>query len=103
MCLGIPGQVVELRADQPDLARVDVEGVIRDVNLGLLTDDPAVPGDWILIHLGFALQKMTMAEVDEARSTLMVLGEGGPDVDLFGGLTFADDDLAPAVRGGALP
>ena len=103
MCLGIPGQVVELRSDHPDLARVDVEGVIRDVNLGLLVDDPAVPGDWILIHLGFALQKMTKAEVDEARSTLMVLGEGGPDVDLFGGLTFDDDELAPVARGGALP
>ena len=44
MCLGIPGQVVELRSDHPDLARVDVEGVIRDVNLGLLADDPALPG-----------------------------------------------------------
>ena len=96
MCLGIPGRVVELRADHPDLARVDVEGMVRDINLGLLADDPAVPGDWILIHLGFALQKMTQAEVDEARSTLMILGEGGAETDPFAGLTFEDAAFAPA-------
>ena len=74
-----PRPVVERSTDHPDIARVDVEGVIRDINLALLEDDPAQPGDWILIHLGFALQKMTEAEVDEARSTLSVLGEGTPD------------------------
>jgi len=95
MCLGIPGRVVELRSDHPDLARVDVEGMVRDINLGLLADDPAVPGDWILIHLGFALQKMTQAEADEARSTLMILGEGGAESDPFAGLTFQDDEFAP--------
>lgn len=102
MCLGIPGRVVELRADHPDLARVDVEGMVRDINLGLLADDPAVPGDWILIHLGFALQKMTQAEVDEARSTLMILGEG-METDPFAGLTFEDDEFAPAGYGEVRP
>lgn len=101
MCLGIPGRVVELRSDHPDLARVDVEGLVRDVNLGLLSDDPAVPGDWVLIHLGFALQKMTQAEVDEARATLLVLGEGAGDVDPFAGLTFQDDEFAPMGYGEA--
>jgi hydrogenase expression/formation protein HypC len=76
MCLGIPGRVVELRTDHPDLARVDVEGVIRDVNLALLEDDPAVPGEWVLIHLGFALQKMTEAEVKDARDVATALGQG---------------------------
>lgn len=81
MCLGIPGRVVELRTDHPELARVDVEGVVRDVNLALLEDDPAVPGDWVLIHLGFALQKMTEDEVADARDvqTMLVPGEGGAD------------------------
>lgn len=101
MCLGIPGRVVELRADHPDLARVDVEGMVRDINLGLLADDPAVPGDWILIHLGFALQKMTQAEVDEARSTLMILGEGGAETDPFADMTFQDDEFAPVGYGEA--
>jgi hydrogenase expression/formation protein HypC len=78
MCLGIPGRIVDLTADHPDMARVDVEGVIRDIHMGLLEDDPVAPGDWVLIHLGFALQKMTQQEVDDARSTRSVLFEPDP-------------------------
>jgi hydrogenase expression/formation protein HypC len=55
MCLGIPGQVVELLESHEHLARVDVNGVGRIVNIGLLEDDPVVPGDWVLIHVGFAM------------------------------------------------
>lgn len=77
MCLGIPGRILELPADLPDLGRVDVEGVVRGINMSLLADDPAVPGDWVLIHLGFALQKMTEAEVLEMQSTRELLGLGG--------------------------
>jgi hydrogenase expression/formation protein HypC len=58
MCLGIPGEVIELHPDQPDLAKVDVSGVRRLINIGLLTDDPPVPGEWVLIHVGFALSKI---------------------------------------------
>ena len=76
MCLGIPGRIVELRVDQPDVGRVDVEGVMRDVNMSLLADDPVAPGDWVLIHLGFALQQMTEAEVADARSTRDILDLG---------------------------
>ena len=95
MCLGIPGRVVELSSAHPDFASVDVEGVVRDINMALLEDDPAGPGEWILIHLGFALQRMTEAEVTEARSTLMVLGEGGTDEDPFAGFDFSSE-YAPA-------
>lgn len=99
MCLGIPGRVVELRADHPDLARVDVAGVVRDINLGLLEDDPAVPGDWILIHLGFALQKMTEEEVADALDVLTVLGQGdGGDDDPFATFQFEGDDDPLADR-----
>ncbi len=103
MCIGIPGRVVELRTDHPDLARVDVEGLVRDINLGLLEDDPAVPGDWILIHLGFALQKMTEEEARDALDVLTVLGEGdGGADDPFAAFQFdgEDDPLADrlAVR-----
>ena len=55
MCLGIPGEVIELHPEQPDLAKVDVSGVRRLIDIGLLTDDPPVPGEWVLIHVGFAL------------------------------------------------
>jgi hydrogenase expression/formation protein HypC len=73
MCLGIPGRIIESSPDLPDLARVDVEGVVRTINVGLLEDDPARPGDWVLIHLGFALQKMTEAEAQEILETAAIL------------------------------
>jgi hydrogenase expression/formation protein HypC len=76
MCLGIPGRILELPADQPDLGRVDVDGVVRGINLSLLADDPPVEGEWVLIHLGFALQKMTEAEVDEMNATRVLLFAG---------------------------
>jgi hydrogenase expression/formation protein HypC len=101
VCLGIPGRVVELSSHHPDLARVDVEGVVRDINIGLLEEDPAAPGDWILIHLGFALQKMTEAEVQDARSTLAVLGEGGIDDDPFAGFVFETEPDVQEVHGEA--
>ena len=70
MCLGIPGEIVELVADQPDLAKVDVSGVRRMINIGLLADDPPKPGEWVLIHVGFALSKI---DEDEARAAMEFL------------------------------
>jgi hydrogenase expression/formation protein HypC len=70
MCLGIPGEVIEILADRPDLAKVDVSGVKRAINIGLLADDPPAPGDWILIHVGFALSKI---DEDEARAAMEFL------------------------------
>jgi hydrogenase expression/formation protein HypC len=67
MCLGIPGEVVELLPNQPDLATVDVSGVQRSINVGLLTDEVVSPGDWVLIHVGFAMSKI---DEDEARAAL---------------------------------
>ena len=73
MCLGIPGRIIDRSVDHPDLARVDVEGVVRDINLALLEDDPPQPGEWILIHLGFALERMTEEEAQEAFATAAML------------------------------
>ena len=70
MCLGLPGRVVSITTGS-DLARVDVAGVIRDIDLGLL-EGPFAPGDFILIHSGFALERMSP---DEARDALDVFGE----------------------------
>jgi len=50
MCLGIPGEVIEFLPDQPDLAKVNVSGVRRVINIGLLADDPPKPGEWVLIR-----------------------------------------------------
>jgi hydrogenase expression/formation protein HypC len=74
MCLGIPGRVIAPCADRPDHARVDVEGVVREVSVALLEDDPPEPGAWVLIHLGFALQTMTEAEVADARAAMFADG-----------------------------
>ncbi len=67
MCLGIPGEVIEFLPDQPDLARVNVSGVRRVINVGLLCDELPKPGEWVLIHVGFALSKI---DEDEAKSAL---------------------------------
>ncbi|MCW2644470.1 MAG: hydrogenase expression/formation protein HypC [Pseudonocardiales bacterium] len=67
MCLGLPGRVVELTPGG-HLARVDVAGVVRDINLELL-DGPFEPGDYVLVHSGFALERMS---ADEARDALGV-------------------------------
>ena len=78
MCLGIPGEVIEFLPDQPDLARVDVSGVRRVINIGLLSDDPPKPGEWVLIHVGFALSKV---DEDEAHATLDLLQRMGRDYE----------------------
>jgi hydrogenase expression/formation protein HypC len=79
MCLGIPGEVVEILADQPDLARVDVSGVRRVINIGLLSDDAIAPGDWVLIHVGFALSKIDEAEAAAALEFLEGIGQAYDD------------------------
>jgi hydrogenase expression/formation protein HypC len=65
MCLGIPARVVTIGVDHPDLARVDMAGMLRDINVALL-DSPPAPGDWILVHMGFALSTMTATEAADA-------------------------------------
>ena len=69
MCLGIPARLAEGDTGHPDLAMADVGGVRRTVNIGLL-DGPPRPGDWVLVHMGFALQTMTPAEAAEALAAL---------------------------------
>ncbi|MGH8895476.1 MAG: HypC/HybG/HupF family hydrogenase formation chaperone [Egibacteraceae bacterium] len=79
MCLGIPGQVLEVLNDGADLAKVDVSGVRRKVNVGLLEHEQLSPGDWVLIHVGFALSKI---DEDEAEATLDLLrGMGQAYID----------------------
>jgi hydrogenase expression/formation protein HypC len=72
MCLAVPGRVVELVDERAQLARVDVSGVFRNVNVGLL--EGVREGDWVLIHVGFALSKV---DEEEARATLELLEQMG--------------------------
>jgi hydrogenase expression/formation protein HypC len=80
MCLAIPGQIIKVVDDANRLAQVDVAGVKRTVNIGLLDDggDSAVPGDWVLIHVGFALSKV---DEQEARATRKMLEAMGADYE----------------------
>jgi hydrogenase expression/formation protein HypC len=79
MCLGIPGEVVELDAERPDLAKVNVSGVRRLINIGLLADDPPKPGEWVLIHVGFALSKIDEDEAAAAMEFLESIGQAYED------------------------
>ncbi len=77
MCLAIPGQVLEVVDESNRLAKVDVAGVRRNVNIGLLdNDDGGVDvGDWVLIHVGFALSKVDEEEAIATRKMLEGMGE----------------------------
>ncbi len=79
MCLGIPGEIVEILPDRPDLATVDVSGVRRAINIGLIADEDPRPGDWILIHVGFALSKIDEAEARSAMDFLESIGQAYAD------------------------
>jgi len=80
VCLGIPGQVVEvLEGYEGQLALVDVEGMARKINIGLLEGDLLGPGDWVLIHMGMALEKMEPEAAAHARAGLELLGRGVED------------------------
>jgi len=75
MCLGIPGRIVEMHPEVDHLARVDVSGVGRMINIGLLEDEHLAPGDWVLIHVGFAMSKIDEHEAALALGSLQMMGE----------------------------
>ena len=81
MCLAIPGQIVEVVDQVNRLAKVDVAGVQRNVNIGLLDSDGAgvTVGDWVLIHVGFALSKV---DENEAHATLKLLEQMGAEYEM---------------------
>ena len=75
MCLAIPGKIIELLAEDRDLAMVDVLGVRRKVDLGLLQEELSATGDWVLIHVGFAMSKISETDAVEQLRMLTELGE----------------------------
>jgi hydrogenase expression/formation protein HypC len=80
VCLAIPGQIVEIVDEANSLAKVDVAGVRRSVNIGLLGEGStgAGPGDWVLIHVGFAISKI---DEEEAVATRRLLEEMGAEFE----------------------
>ncbi len=76
MCLGIPGQVIGMIAGYGDqLALVDVHGAPRKVNIGML-DEPPAPGQWVLIHMGLAVDRLSAEAAEEAMRGLELMGRG---------------------------
>jgi hydrogenase expression/formation protein HypC len=75
MCLAIPGQVVALDPAGGDLATVEVVGVTRSVNIALLQADGVRPGDWVLIHVGFAMTRIDEAEAHATLDALRAMGQ----------------------------
>lgn len=75
MCLGIPGQIVEFVDDPNDIAKVEVSGVRRNVSIALVRPDGIDVGDWVLVHVGFAMSKLDEKEAHETLTLLRQLGE----------------------------
>ena len=76
MCLGIPGQIVDIVDPEHHIAKVEVSGVRRNVNVALLAEGPDAVGigDWVLIHVGFAMSKIDEADAEATREFLEQLG-----------------------------
>ncbi len=89
MCLAIPGQIERLIAGT-DLATADVSGVKRNINIGLVEPEGIAPGDWVLIHVGFAMSKIDEQEARSALEFLQTLGQA-----------WTDEMAAIAEQGGA--
>jgi hydrogenase expression/formation protein HypC len=79
MCLGIPGQIVAMVDDANSIAKVEVSGVRRNVNVALVRPEGIGPGDWVLIHVGFAMSKIDEHEARETIRLLQQMDEGYTD------------------------
>ena len=85
MCLGIPGQIVEVTDAERNLAVVSVGGVRRAVNIACIVDEahPAAAclGDWVLVHVGFAMSRIDEEEAARTLALLQELGEAQAELD----------------------
>lgn len=99
MCLAIPGRVVALDADRRNQAVVEVVGVRRKVDLGLLEDEAIRPGDWVLIHVGFAMSKISEADAADQMRTLAILGESEAAIEEARGYGLEDEKHSRNERG----
>jgi hydrogenase expression/formation protein HypC len=75
MCLGIPGQILEFVDEANHIAKVDVSGVRRNINVALVRSEGIATGDWVLIHVGFAMSKIDEREAQETLDLLRQMGE----------------------------
>ncbi len=76
MCVAIPGRIVEVLDDEKHYALVEVSGVRRKVNVDLLRDEGVDPDDWVLIHVGFAMSKISEADAENQLRLMKLLDQG---------------------------
>ncbi|MEP6919300.1 MAG: HypC/HybG/HupF family hydrogenase formation chaperone [Acidobacteriota bacterium] len=91
MCLAIPGQLVEFSVDEPHLATVEVSKVRRAINIGLLEGEPLAVGDWVLIHVGFAMSRISEQAAQEQLRLLAMLGEDAQAMEELEGYQFGPE------------
>ena len=92
MCLAIPGRIVVITDDDQHFATVDVSGVRRKVNIDLVREDGIAPDDWVLIHVGFAMSKISAEDAEEQLRLLTMLGEAGAAFEEVQGYRFDQED-----------
>ena len=83
MCLAIPGKIVEIVDAENHIAKVEVGGVKRNINIGMLPENETRVGDYVLIHVGFAMSKVDARQADETLRLLKELGEYQNEFDQF--------------------
>ena len=83
MCLAIPGKIVEFVDEENQIAKVEVGGVRRNINLGLLNRDEIELGDYVLVHVGFAMSKVDEKEAAQALELLREMGAYQEEIDQF--------------------
>lgn len=94
MCLAIPGKIVEVEPENLSSAQVDVLGVRRKVDLSLLSEENPVAGDWVLIHVGFGMSKISEEDAKEQIRILRILGEDQAAVQEVRG--YGSEGVAPS-------
>jgi hydrogenase expression/formation protein HypC len=100
VCLAIPGKIIELG---PEGGLVDVSGVRRRVNLALIEEEKPLPGDWVLIHVGFALSKISEADALDQIRILHELGEHQAAMDEVRGYGLSEEPVKGVGVGLAPP
>lgn len=90
MCLAIPAKVINLSDEDSSQALVEVLGVRRHIDMGLLQDDPPVVGDWVLVHVGFAMSKISEEQARDQLQMLSMLGEKSAALEEVRGYGFSE-------------
>jgi hydrogenase expression/formation protein HypC len=97
MCLAIPAKIVELFPEEPNLALVEVAGVRRRVDLGLLEENQPAKGDWVLIHVEFAMSKISEQDALDQMNALAMLGEAEAALQEIRGYGLVQEEGDPPV------